>query len=187
MLNFYITFKSGQREREREKGDGARLMNSHSSPGTAIERQIGFTCLTVHSLHLLIFMTKFRTHPLDLHEIRSIVARNLGLQGLASCARVSQEWNDSFTPRLYHSIVLSEHGPPIESVNRNKHHIRHLEIDASACEKLPSTGTRGKMVSTILANSALITLNLWGNSIRDIGAQALAEALKTNKTCGVKH
>ena len=122
------------------------------------------------------------THPLDLHEIRSRIASNLGLHDLASCTRVSPEWNDSFTPRLYHSIVLSKDGPNMESVNRNKHHIRHLVIERSVYEELPSPGARGEMVSNIMANSTLATLNLAGNSIGGSGAQALADALKTNTT-----
>ena len=70
----------------------------------------------------------------------------------------------------------------MKSVNRNKRHIRHLTIDTSAYEKLPLSGGRGKMVSTILANSALITLDLRDGSIEDNGAQALSEILKTNST-----
>ncbi|KAK5809685.1 hypothetical protein F5H01DRAFT_369582 [Linnemannia elongata] len=51
----------------------------------------------------------FQKHPLDLHEIRSTIASSLGLKDLASCACVSQDWNDSFTPPLYNSIALSKH------------------------------------------------------------------------------
>ena len=123
----------------------------------------------------------FHTHPLDIHEIRSRIAGNLGPQDLASCTRVSHDWNDSFTPRLYHSIVLSKHGPPMESVNRNKRFILHLAIMNSACEKL-SKCARGKMISTILANLAITTLNLKNNHIGDDGAQALADGLKANST-----
>ncbi|KAF9124242.1 hypothetical protein BG015_005137, partial [Linnemannia schmuckeri] len=77
----------------------------------------------------------FRTHPLDLHEIRSRIASSLDLEDLASCARVSQSWNDSFMPSLYKSVDLSEHVPSIESVKRNKHHVRHLTIQGSAPEE----------------------------------------------------
>ena len=63
---------------------------------------------------LFIFMTKmFQTHALDLHEIRSRIASSLGHKDLASCARVSQDWNDSFTPPLYKSVVVKtrrQHG-----------------------------------------------------------------------------
>ena len=76
-----------------------------------------------------------QTHPLDLHEICSIIASSLDLKDLASCARVSQGWNDSFTPTLYNSVNLSEHGPSMESVERNKHHMRHLTIQDSAHEE----------------------------------------------------
>src|SRR5690349_6549230 len=77
----------------------------------------------------LVLMKKiFQTHPLDLHEIRSRIATSLGLKDLASCALVSQDWNDSFTPSLYKSVVLSKHGPSMESVERNKHLIKHLNV-----------------------------------------------------------
>lgn len=63
----------------------------------------------------------FQTHPLDLHEIRSRIAVSLDVEGLAACARVSHDWNDSFKAPLYGSVVFSEHGPGMESVERNKH------------------------------------------------------------------
>ncbi|KAG0272910.1 hypothetical protein BGZ96_005119, partial [Linnemannia gamsii] len=124
----------------------------------------------------------FRTHSLDLHEIRSIIAGSLGHKELATCARVSKDWNDSFTPLLYNTVVLSKHGPCMESVERNKHLIQRLEIQSSAYENLSSTSARDKVISTIMANSTLTTLNLYNNWIGDIAAQALAEALKTNST-----
>ncbi|KAG0059317.1 hypothetical protein BGZ92_006961, partial [Podila epicladia] len=78
----------------------------------------------------------FRTHALDLHEIRSRIATNLDHEDLASCARVSHDWNHSFTPLLYNSTPLSKHGPSMESVERNKHFVRHLTIQGSANEGL---------------------------------------------------
>ncbi|KAF9991611.1 hypothetical protein BGZ80_009018, partial [Entomortierella chlamydospora] len=132
---------------------------------------------------LFIFMTKISwTHPLDLHEIRSRIASSLGLKDLASCARVSQDWNDSFTPPLYNSVVLSKHGPSMESLERNKHLIHHLKIESSAYGKLSWTSARVKIISSIMANSTLTTLHLGENSIDDNGAQALSEALTTNLT-----
>ncbi|KAF8961354.1 hypothetical protein BGZ52_012405, partial [Haplosporangium bisporale] len=124
----------------------------------------------------------FRTHALDLHEIRSGIASSLGLKDLASCACVSQDWNDSFTPPLYNSVDLSDYGPSMESVERNKHHIQHLKIQSSAYEKLLSKSARDKVVSSVMANWNLTTLALSSNKIRSNGAQALAEALKTNST-----
>ncbi|KAF9110697.1 hypothetical protein BGX30_007888, partial [Mortierella sp. GBA39] len=121
-----------------------------------------------------------QTHALDLPEICSRVASFLCLKDLAFCARVSQDWNASFTPPLYSSVFLSEHGPSIESISRNKHLIRHLTITDYACEKLSTT--QDKVVSIIVANSTLFTLNLDDNKIGDNGAVALSEALKTNST-----
>ncbi|KAG0077399.1 hypothetical protein BGZ93_003712, partial [Podila epicladia] len=119
----------------------------------------------------------FQTHPLDLHEIRSRVASSLSLNDLASCASVSQDWNYSFAPPLYNSVILSEYGPSMEAVERNKHLIRWLEIEYSAYRKL----SRHEVVSGVLAIPALTTLNLSSNNIR-FHAQALSEALKTNST-----
>jgi len=48
-----------------------------------------------------------QTHLLDLHEIRSRIASYLRPEDLPACARVSHDWNDSFTPPLYNSVVLS--------------------------------------------------------------------------------
>jgi hypothetical protein len=124
----------------------------------------------------------FQTHPLDLHEIRSRIASSLGLKDLASCARVSQDWNDSFTPPLYSSVVLSKQGSSMESIERNKHLIQHLEIQDSAYENLSSRSERYKVISNIMANSTLTTLDLRGNSIGSNGAVALSEALKINST-----
>jgi len=70
----------------------------------------------------------------------------------------------------------------MESANRNKRHIRHLGIHASAYGDFPSRGARGDMLSTIMANSALRTFDLERNSVGDNGALALSEALKTNST-----
>ncbi|KAG0293601.1 hypothetical protein BGZ96_002555 [Linnemannia gamsii] len=124
-----------------------------------------------------------QTHALDLHEIRSKIASFLCPKDLPSCVRVSQDWNASFTPSLYSSVVLSvvllEHGPSIESINRNKQLIRHLKI-TSAYVKLSTR--KDKVVSIIVANSTLTTLDLSFNSIEDDGAKALAKALKTNST-----
>ncbi|KAI9236962.1 MAG: hypothetical protein BYD32DRAFT_5866 [Podila humilis] len=128
-------------------------------------------------------MTKmFQTHPLNLHEIRSKIASSLGLKDLASCARVSQDWNDSFTPPLYKSVVLSKHGLSMESLERNKQLIQHLIIQSSVYEKLSSTSARDKVISSAMANSTLTVLDLKNNLIGDNGAQALFEALKTNST-----
>ncbi|KAF9549641.1 hypothetical protein EC957_003177 [Mortierella hygrophila] len=128
-------------------------------------------------------MTKiFQTHPLDLHEIRSRIASSLGLKDLASCARVSQDWSDSFTPPLYNSVVMSKQGPSMESIERNKHLIQRLKIQSSAYAKISSTSARDKVVFSVMANSTLTTLDLSYNSIGDSRAQALADALKTNST-----
>ncbi|KAF9342247.1 hypothetical protein BGX26_007970, partial [Mortierella sp. AD094] len=115
----------------------------------------------------------FRTHPLDLHEIRSRIASSLGLKDLATCARVSQDWNGTFTPPLYKSVVLSEHGLSMESLERNKHLIQRLKIQSSVYEKLSSTSARDKVIFSVMANSTLTILDLKDNSIGDNGAQAL--------------
>jgi Ran GTPase-activating protein (RanGAP) involved in mRNA processing and transport len=119
----------------------------------------------------------FQTHPLDLHEIRSRVASSLSLNDLASCASVSQDWNDSFTPPLNNSVILLEDGPSLKAVERNKHLIRRLVIRSSAYLRL----SRHEVVSTVLAISTLTTLNLSFNNIGS-HAEALSEALKTNST-----
>ncbi|KAF9541901.1 hypothetical protein EC957_002606 [Mortierella hygrophila] len=124
----------------------------------------------------------FQTHPLDLHEIRSRIASNLDLKDLATCARVSQDWNDSFTPPLYNSVVLTRDDLSMESAERNKHLIRSLKIQSSAYENLSLTSARDKVVLSVMANSTLTTLDLEDNSIGDYGTQALSEALKTNST-----
>ncbi|KAH7042934.1 hypothetical protein BKA57DRAFT_495529 [Linnemannia elongata] len=109
----------------------------------------------------------FQTHPLDLHEIRCRIACSLSLKDLASCARVSQYWNDSFTPPLYNSVVFSKHDLSMEFVERNKHLIKHL---------------MNQDIRRIRKQLTLITFNLTNNSIRDDGAEALSEALKINST-----
>src|SRR5690349_19094567 len=104
-------------------------------------------------------MTKmFWTHPLDLHEVRSRIAGSLGYKDLASCARVNQDWNGSFTPLLYKSVVLSKHGPSMESVERNMHLIQHFKIQSYAYNgKLSSTFVRVRLICSALANSTLTT------------------------------
>ncbi|KAF9541189.1 hypothetical protein EC957_003322 [Mortierella hygrophila] len=124
----------------------------------------------------------FQTHSLDLHEIRSRIASSLDLKDLATCARLSQDWNDSFTPPLYRSVVLSKHGLSMESVERNKHLIQSLRIKSSAYGKRSLTSTRDKVIFSVLTYSTLTTLDLRDNSIGDNGAQVLSEALKTNLT-----
>ncbi|KAF9296521.1 hypothetical protein BGZ88_012449 [Linnemannia elongata] len=156
---------------------------------------------------LVFFMTRIsRTHPLDLHEIRSRIANSLGLKALASCARVSQDWNGSFTPPLYKSVVLSKRGLSMESLERNKHLIRHLKIRSTAYEIISLTSERDKVVTNDIVFSVLTTLDLEGYSfgpneveapktnstltaltlyetwIMDDGAQELSEALKTYST-----
>ncbi|KAF9102733.1 hypothetical protein BGX30_009274, partial [Mortierella sp. GBA39] len=117
----------------------------------------------------------FQTHALDLHEIRSRIASSLCLKDLASCARVSQDWNATFTPPLYSSVVLSEYSASMESVKRNMHLIRHLTITSSVYAKLPLTSTHDNTVSSIMANSTLTTLDLMSNLIGESGAVALSE------------
>ncbi|KAK5808350.1 hypothetical protein F5H01DRAFT_61034 [Linnemannia elongata] len=156
---------------------------------------------------LVFFMTRiFQTHPLDLHEIRSRIANSLGLNALASCARVCQDWNGSFTPPLYKSVVLSKRGLSMESLERNKHLIQHLKIRDTVHEISSLTSEREKVVTSDIVFSVLTTLNLDGYSfgpnevealknnstltaltlyetwIMDDGAQELSEALKTNST-----
>ncbi|OAQ29422.1 RNI-like protein [Linnemannia elongata AG-77] len=123
----------------------------------------------------------FRTHPLDLHEIRSIIASSLDRKDLASCARVNQDWNDSFTLPLYKSVVLSKHDLSMESIERNKHLIHCLRILSSACEEL-SLSQREEMVSNVMAISVLTTLILDKILVGDSGAQEFSEALKINST-----
>ncbi|KAF9334155.1 hypothetical protein BGZ91_010977, partial [Linnemannia elongata] len=124
----------------------------------------------------------FQTHPLDLHEIRSRIANSLDLKDLASCTRVSQEWNDSFTPPLYNSVKLSKRGPSMETMERNKHLIQHLDIQSRANETLSSISDRDEVISTVITNSVLITLKLRENTIGKSGLEALSDALKTNLT-----
>ncbi|KAF9277656.1 hypothetical protein BGZ88_001037 [Linnemannia elongata] len=121
-------------------------------------------------------------HPLDLHEIRSRIARSLGFKDLASCARVSQDWNDSFTPPLYSTVVLSKQGPSMESLERNKHLIQRLRIQSFASLNLPSKSERDGVIRGIMAYSTLTTLDLGSNSIGSDGAVALSEAIKINST-----
>ncbi|KAK3827154.1 MAG: hypothetical protein JOS17DRAFT_831841 [Linnemannia elongata] len=129
------------------------------------------------------FITKiFQTHPLDLPEIRSRIARSLGLRALASCARVSQDWNDLFTPPLYKTVVLSKHHLSVQSVERHKHLTQHLTNGSFAYEELSLTPARDDIVSSVMANSTLTTLNFGGTSTGDNVAEALSEALKTNLT-----
>ncbi|KAK5808356.1 hypothetical protein F5H01DRAFT_61074 [Linnemannia elongata] len=147
-----------------------------------------------------------RTHPLDIREIRSRIAKSLGLKDLASCARVSQDWNGSFTPPLYKSVVLSKRGLSMESLERNKHLIRHLKIRSTTYEIISLTSERDKVVTSDIAysvlttlildgysfgpnevealkiNSTLVVLELRYNPIGDNGAQALSDAIKINST-----
>ncbi|KAF9270985.1 hypothetical protein BGZ88_007078, partial [Linnemannia elongata] len=70
----------------------------------------------------------------------------------------------------------------MESVERHKRLIQHLTIRSSAYVRLSSSSERGNVVSSVMANSVLTTLNLYKNLIGDSGAKALSEALKTNTT-----
>ncbi|KAK3809622.1 MAG: hypothetical protein JOS17DRAFT_844801 [Linnemannia elongata] len=122
----------------------------------------------------------FQTYPLDLHEIRARIASSLGLKDLASCAHVSQDWNNSFTPPLYNSVVFSKHGLSMDFLERNKHLVQHLKTQSSAYEILSSS--ESYKVISIMANSTIITLDLYGISIGPNESQAMAEALMTNST-----
>ncbi|KAK3824032.1 MAG: hypothetical protein J3R72DRAFT_23218 [Linnemannia gamsii] len=124
----------------------------------------------------------FRTHPLDLHDVRSRIASSLGRKDLASCTRVSQDWYDSFTPPLYNSITLSNRGPSMESIERNKHVIQRLRILSCTYDNLPSASVRYNVICSIMANSTLVIVDLADNAIGPNGAVALSEALKTNST-----
>ncbi|KAF9339122.1 hypothetical protein BGX26_009472, partial [Mortierella sp. AD094] len=92
------------------------------------------------------------------------------------------DWNDSFTPRLYNSVIWSKHGPSLESVKRNKHLIQCLEIQISAYERFSSPSARHGVVFYVIDNLTLTDLSLKDNLIGDNGAQALSEALETNST-----
>ncbi|GJJ75163.1 hypothetical protein EMPS_07521 [Entomortierella parvispora] len=74
----------------------------------------------------------FKTHPLDLHEIRSRIATQLDVMGLAACALVCRDWNASFTPRLYRTIALSCFGPSVDSFRKNGHFVHHLDVHDTA-------------------------------------------------------
>ncbi|KAG0374564.1 hypothetical protein BGX24_010244 [Mortierella sp. AD032] len=124
----------------------------------------------------------FQTHSLELHEVRSRIASSLGHKDLASCARVSQNRNDSFTPPLLNSVVLSKYGPCKESVERNKHRIQSMKIQSRASDEFSSTSTQNKVFSSIIDYSTLAILDLEANWIGPIETQALVEALKTNAT-----
>lgn len=76
-----------------------------------------------------------RTPALDLPEIRSILANSLDIKELAACARVSQNWNDTFTPLLYSYVTLSTCGPSQESFEKNMHHVRYLKVTRSENQK----------------------------------------------------
>ncbi|KAG9064275.1 hypothetical protein KI688_003463 [Linnemannia hyalina] len=84
-----------------------------------------------------------------------------------------------FAPELPAVLALKTS----QSVERNKHLIRRLEIQNSAYEKdLSSTFARDKVIGSVLANSNLTTLITDRNSIGESEVQALSEALKTNST-----
>ncbi|KAF9301293.1 hypothetical protein BGZ91_009615, partial [Linnemannia elongata] len=123
-----------------------------------------------------------RTHPLDLHEICTRIARSLDLNDLASCVRVCHDWNSSFTSQLYNSVVLGQNSLSTEIFERNMQFLQHLVIRDSAYQLLPSTLTRDKVIFNFVANSILITLDLRYNSIGPDGALELFEALKINST-----
>ncbi|KAG0016104.1 hypothetical protein BGZ80_009428 [Entomortierella chlamydospora] len=80
-------------------------------------------------------------------------------------------------------MELSEHGPRLESVERNKHLIKHLKIHGSTYDEPSSTSVRDIELSEALkTNSNLTTLDLCRNSIGPNEAQALSEALKASST-----
>ncbi|KAF9110585.1 hypothetical protein BGX30_007928, partial [Mortierella sp. GBA39] len=149
--------------------------------------------------------TFFQTHPLDLPEIRSIIASSLNLNDLASCARVSQDWNSSFTPPLYKTVILSE---PATLRSLKKYEQFTLQVTIvrwsmedfdeihliSSIMAMPNLVTQSwsykslrqheveDLCTRLKINSTLTTLRLWYNSIGDSGAKALSEVLKTNST-----
>ncbi|KAF9273009.1 hypothetical protein BGZ68_001912, partial [Mortierella alpina] len=122
------------------------------------------------------------THPLDLHEIRSNIASHLDPIDLAACVLVSHDWNDSFTPQLYKTVILLKRGLCNESIERNKHHIQSLHVQRSACDDLSSTLLHDRLVLTVTASSSLTHLALDHNWIDDHRVQALADALWINTT-----
>ena len=133
--------------------------------------------------YLSCIITKMpQTHALDLHEIRSNISRSLGLNELASCACVSRDWNDSFTPPLYNSVVMSGYGPSMVSIEKNKHLIHHLTIEVAAYDKLLSEYSKDRVVRSVMTDSTVTTLVLRYNLIRDDGVEALAKALKSHLT-----
>ena len=83
---------------------------------------------------LIFFNTKKKymlIHPLELPEILSRITITLGRRDLASYARACLDWNFSFTLPLYDFVICSEKGSPEETLERNRHLIRHLAIRAS--------------------------------------------------------
>lgn len=68
-------------------------------------------------------------HPLHLHEIRILIAKQLNTRSLHACTLVNHDWNASFTPHLYHSVHITYRGPYItDTTNSSIQHIRHITI-----------------------------------------------------------
>ncbi|KAK3810272.1 MAG: hypothetical protein J3Q66DRAFT_352670 [Benniella sp.] len=69
-------------------------------------------------------------NPLDLPEIRELLATFLTSDDLARCVRVSKGWHSLFLPYLWSTLdILPRHRkrlPSLEAMQRYKDHVRHL-------------------------------------------------------------
>ncbi|KAF9437175.1 hypothetical protein BGZ76_001734 [Entomortierella beljakovae] len=74
------------------------------------------------------------TSPVELPEILHYIAWQVSLEDLFSCVRVSRLWNTSFTPSLWHTVLVphdwpqSPSFPSLSTLQKNAHHVRRLSL-----------------------------------------------------------
>ncbi|KAK3810362.1 MAG: hypothetical protein J3Q66DRAFT_352880 [Benniella sp.] len=120
------------------------------------------------------------THPLELPEVLSHIAKFVPLSRLLTYALVSRTWSQAFIPYIWRNIRLDEKWPTLPwSFSSHSHHVKSLEIyctptsehAAMRCPNLESltlTGCRQNLFSLqlIMGHPTLTRLQmhqLWSN------------------------
>ncbi|KAK3820041.1 MAG: hypothetical protein J3Q66DRAFT_336106 [Benniella sp.] len=75
------------------------------------------------------------TNPLDLPEIRMLIARHLTKGDLTQCVRVCRAWKDSFSPGIWYELQFysqSQPSPNRDVLLRYRHHVHRLVFESYA-------------------------------------------------------
>ncbi|KAF9349233.1 hypothetical protein BGX26_012435 [Mortierella sp. AD094] len=80
--------------------------------------------------------------PMDLLEVRSMVARYLDPTSSANCARVCRAWNPLFQPLAWKEVFYDQasrrRGLNPEVLERRKHFIHSLDVSGRSHSDIPS-------------------------------------------------